>query len=70
MVQQHIEVFTLLHVIHMDSSGPLARPDWLVKFPVQSNPVLVQWIEGPVRVQWNPVSPVHHYLLLIDINYE
>jgi hypothetical protein len=21
-------------------------------------------------VQWNPVSPVDHYLLLIDINYE
>jgi hypothetical protein len=21
-------------------------------------------------VQWNPISPVHHYLLLIDINYE
>ena len=81
-----LEVFTLIHVIHMDStglqwtpldsSGPLARPDWLVQCPVQSTgPTLdckplfrVQsqssglWVQSESRgVQWNPGC----YLLLI-----
>jgi hypothetical protein len=62
-----------------------AMPSPLNSSPVQSSlvhwtptglqatfesPVPVQWTKSPVRVQWSPVSPVHHYLLLIDINYE
>jgi hypothetical protein len=71
------EVFTLPHVIHVDSSGPLARPDWLVQSPVHwtptglqatfGSPVPSESSQSPVEssgIQWSPVSPVHHYSVL------
>ena len=66
----------------LDSSGPLARPDWLVQCPVQSSPVHwthtglqatfqspvpVQWTLSTVRVQWSPVES--SVLLIINYKY-
>ena len=53
---QLVELFTLLYVVHVDSSGfqwALARPNWLAQCPVH----------------WNPVqSAITYYMLILIMN--